>query len=77
MLEGTIVPTLPRVFVVDNEPVIADSLTAILNLSGLRAAAFTNPLRALQQAAAEEPNLLITDVRAGPWEQSKRGFVKA
>jgi CheY-like chemotaxis protein len=50
------------VYVVDDEHVIAFSLAAILNRSGFRALAFTNPEKALQSAETEAPSLLISDV---------------
>ena len=52
----------PRVFVVDDEHVIAFTLATILNQSGFRAIPFTNPLDALEAASLEGPNLLISDV---------------
>jgi DNA-binding NtrC family response regulator len=52
----------PRVFVVDDEPVIATTLTLILNASGFHAESFTNPLDALSASTADLPDLLVTDV---------------
>jgi CheY-like chemotaxis protein len=52
----------PRIFVVDDEPVIATSLAIILTQSGFAAEAFSNPLQALEKAAVLAPNLLISDV---------------
>jgi DNA-binding NtrC family response regulator len=51
-----------RVFVVDDETVIATTLTAILKQSGFDAVAFTNPLQALAAAGEKIPDLLISDV---------------
>ena len=52
-----------RVFVVDDEDVIASSLAMILRLhGGFHATSFTDPLKALKAAHAEVPDLLITDV---------------
>lgn len=51
-----------RIFVVDDEEVIATSLTAILKISGFEAVAFTNPLDALNAARVEAPDLLISEV---------------
>jgi DNA-binding NtrC family response regulator len=51
-----------RVFVVDDEPMIASTLTDILRLSGFDATGFTNPLVALEAAKQAAPNLLISDV---------------
>jgi DNA-binding NtrC family response regulator len=53
---------LPRVFVVDDEPVIAFSLAAILELHGYIAASFTSPRDALIAAQSKAPDLLISDV---------------
>jgi CheY-like chemotaxis protein len=50
------------IFVVDDEPAIAKSLTAILQHRGYVTRFFTNPLEALVQAKAESPDLLISDV---------------
>jgi DNA-binding NtrC family response regulator len=52
----------PRVFVVDDEEVIATSLAAILKISGFEASAFESPLDALNAARMEAPDLLISDV---------------
>jgi CheY-like chemotaxis protein len=54
--------TQPRVFVVDDEPVIALSLATILRQSGFDAKSFTEPLEALNAAQSEAPDLLISDV---------------
>ena len=51
-----------RVFVVDDEKVIAHTLAAILRQSGFVVHAFTNPLEALDSAASDAPDLLISDV---------------
>lgn len=53
----------PRVFVVDDEDVIASTLAMILRLQGgFHARSFTKPLDALQAARLEAPDLLISDV---------------
>jgi CheY-like chemotaxis protein len=52
----------PRVFVVDDEQVIASTLATILLHLGFEATAFTQPLLALQAARAQAPDLLISDV---------------
>jgi DNA-binding NtrC family response regulator len=51
-----------QVFVVDDEKVIATTLTTILKQSGFAAVAFTNPLNALSAAAETILDLLISDV---------------
>ena len=52
-----------RVFVVDDEDVIASSLAMILRFQGgFHATSFHEPLAALAAAQAESPDLLISDV---------------
>ena len=50
------------VYVVDDEPVIASTLAAILNASGFRATAFTSAEDAIKAAECDGPSLLISDV---------------
>jgi DNA-binding NtrC family response regulator len=50
------------VYVVDDEPVIATTLAAILKSSGFDAVPFVDPLEALFAAESNTPHLLITDV---------------
>jgi DNA-binding NtrC family response regulator len=52
----------PTIFVVDDEPAIISTLTAILNASGFSATGFTNPLEALRSAETQCPDFLISDV---------------
>jgi DNA-binding NtrC family response regulator len=52
----------PRVFVVDDEDVIASTLAMILRQSAFNARSFTQPLEALEAARLEAPDLLISDV---------------
>jgi CheY-like chemotaxis protein len=68
-----------RIFVVDDEPVIASSLAAILRMNGFSARFFTSPLAALAAARSESPDLVISDVAmpdisgielASKWERS-------
>ena len=54
--------TKPKVFVVDDEQVIAFTLAAILNQSGFTATAFTDPRQALVSAETDTPDFLISDV---------------
>jgi DNA-binding NtrC family response regulator len=54
--------SVPRVFVVDDEHVIASTLAAILKLHGYSATSFTSPLEALASARSSAPDLLISDV---------------
>ena len=51
-----------RIFVVDDEPTISQTLALILNAAGFNAMAFTDPLEALQAAEMRSPDLLLTDV---------------
>jgi DNA-binding NtrC family response regulator len=51
-----------RIFVVDDEEIIATSLAMILHKSGFDATSFTHPLKALEASGAESPDLLISDV---------------
>jgi DNA-binding NtrC family response regulator len=51
-----------RVFVVDDEFIIASTLATILQRNGLDALSFTDPLEALSAADEQAPDLLITDV---------------
>jgi CheY-like chemotaxis protein len=50
------------IFVVDDEPVIASSLAAILQMNGFSARFFTCPSEALAAARSESPDLVISDV---------------
>jgi DNA-binding NtrC family response regulator len=50
------------VFVVDDESIIALTLSMILNQSGFRARGFLSAEEAIQAAESECPDLLITDV---------------
>jgi CheY-like chemotaxis protein len=54
--------TLTRIFVVDDEPVVASTLVAILQMKGFSARFFTSPLEALTAARTKAPDLLISDV---------------
>ena len=51
-----------KVFVVDDEQVIALTLATILNNSGFIATAFFGPMEALSAAQTNAPDLLISDV---------------
>jgi CheY-like chemotaxis protein len=52
----------PKVLVADDERVIADTLAMILNQNGFEARATYSGEKALELAAAFEPNMLISDV---------------
>src|ERR1700753_1225997 len=51
-----------RIFVVDDESVICQTLAIILTRSGFDAEAFTDPKLALSEAHAQTPDMLISDV---------------
>jgi DNA-binding NtrC family response regulator len=51
-----------RVFVVDDERIIATTLAAILVNAGYAAEAFIDPLKALEAAQIQAPDIVITDV---------------
>jgi CheY-like chemotaxis protein len=53
---------IPKILIVDDEPVIADTLAAILNKSGFEASAAHSGEAAIEQARSTRPELLITDV---------------
>ena len=55
-------PIRPRVFVVDDETVIANTLGVILRQQGFEAHSFSLPLEALSAAREMAPDLLISDV---------------
>ena len=55
-------PTQPRVFVVDDETVIATTLATILRYQGLDASSYDSPVEALKAARKDAPDLLISDV---------------
>jgi DNA-binding NtrC family response regulator len=50
------------IFVVDNEPIIVGTSTAILDRFGFSTQGFTNPLDVLQASNSECPDLLLSDV---------------
>ena len=52
----------PRIFVVDDEEIIATTLAMILQNYGFDASPFIHPLRALEASRSESPDLLISDV---------------
>lgn len=51
-----------RIFVVDDERCIADTLEVILRKAGYEVSAFYNAQTALAQAAFRSPDLVITDI---------------
>jgi CheY-like chemotaxis protein len=55
-------PTRIRAFVVDDEPIIASTLAAILRTEGYAAWSFTDPVQAMETALLEPPDVLVCDV---------------
>jgi CheY-like chemotaxis protein len=55
-------PAKPRVLVVDDERVIADTLAIILNQNGFEAFAVYTGMAAVDRARASRPDLVISDV---------------
>ena len=53
---------VPHIFVVDDEPLIASTLAAILQMNGFSAKFFTCPQEALSAARLKAPDLVISDV---------------
>jgi DNA-binding response OmpR family regulator len=53
---------VPRIFVVDDEPVIASTLAIIFNMNGYSTRCFTEPTEVLVAAQSDVPDLLISDV---------------
>ena len=51
-----------RIFVVDDELIIASTLATILRMNGFDALSFTHPQEALHAAREKAPDLLIADV---------------
>ena len=52
----------PLALVVDDEPIITDTLAAILNANGIAALSAYCPIDALESALLMPPNILITDL---------------
>jgi CheY-like chemotaxis protein len=55
-------PSKPRVLVVDDERVIADTLATILNQNGFEASAVYTGAEAVARARVSRPDLVISDV---------------
>ena len=51
-----------RIFVVDDEPIIARTLQVILRQNGFAVSSFTNPLELLERLDEEMPHVVISDV---------------
>lgn len=50
------------VYVVDDEPIISNTLAAILSRAGFQALGFDSPHAAIEKALSAPPDLLISDV---------------
>ncbi len=55
-------PKRPKVLVVDDEQVIADTLAKILDINGYDASAVYSGLSAVESARSLQPDLIISDV---------------
>jgi len=55
-------PKRPKVLVVDDEQVIADTLAKILDINGYDASAVYSGTTAVESARAMQPDLIISDV---------------
>jgi CheY-like chemotaxis protein len=55
-------PKKPRVLVVDDEQVIADTLAKILDINGYEASAVYTGTAAVEKARSLQPDLIISDV---------------
>jgi CheY-like chemotaxis protein len=55
-------PKRPKVLVVDDEQVIADTLAKILDINGYDASAVYSGMSAVESARALQPDLIISDV---------------
>src|ERR1044071_10152932 len=58
------------VFIVDEEPMVGEVVSALLTMEGLNTRLFTSPLDALEafEAAEAKPDLLITDFLMQPFD---------
>ncbi|WP_254059684.1 response regulator [Granulicella sp. L46] len=54
--------SLPSIFIVDDEQLIGETLTMILQKSGFAARFFTDPLEALVEVRKQAPDLILSDV---------------
>jgi DNA-binding response OmpR family regulator len=68
----TSVPTARKatVFIVDDEPMVGEVVSALLSMEGLNTRLFTSPLDALEafESAETKPELLITDFMMQPFD---------
>ena len=59
---ASVINPLPSVFIVDDEDIIAQTLTMILQRHGFTARSFTDPTAALAAAREQAPDLVVSDV---------------
>ncbi|HRQ83137.1 MAG TPA: response regulator, partial [Azospirillaceae bacterium] len=55
--------TEPIVYIVDDDEAVRDSLAALVEVAGLKAAAFANPLAFLRHFTTEQPGCVVADLR--------------
>lgn len=55
--------TEPVVYIVDDDDAVRDSLAALVEVAGLKAAAFANPLAFLRHFTADQPGCVVADLR--------------
>jgi CheY-like chemotaxis protein len=67
----------PRVLVVDDEHIIADTLAIILNQAGFDASAAYNGTDAVNAARIAKPELIITDVILAPNDPAGMNGIEA
>jgi DNA-binding NtrC family response regulator len=69
-LESVAMVRKATVFIVDDEPMVGEVVSALLSLEGLNTRLFTSPLDALEafEAAEPKPELLITDFAMQPFD---------
>jgi DNA-binding response OmpR family regulator len=60
--QPSVEPACPRIYIVDDEWIIAETLATILNKNGFHAHPFHNSSQALVRALSCPPDILITDV---------------
>ena len=51
-----------RIFVVDDEKIITETIAMILRWQGFIVDSFTNPIEALAASRNQTPDLLVTDI---------------
>src|SRR3954471_10181375 len=69
-LESVAMVRKATVFIVDDEPMVGEVVSALLSMEGLNTRLFTSPLDALEafESAETKPELLITDFMMQPFD---------